>query len=142
MEMPKYSILLKITAIVFGTFPFVLVGLFLLLGGPNPGPTVGNPVEFIGFPLLLVGVFWALPIGFLLRVKLNIGSAVLLYILPGAFACSYFLWLSFSAETSSFFPSSLLGLVILAGIGSAAAYHFRAWKAEAELDYIKTKTGP
>ena len=137
--MPKHSILLKITAIVFGTLPFVLIGLFFLLGGPDPGATTRSPLRFVGIPLFLAGAFWALPVNLLLKVKTGIGNFLLLYILPGAFACMFFIWLGFSTETPSFFPLSIFGLIVLAGIGSAALYHLRAWKNEEEGKYVKSK---
>jgi hypothetical protein len=137
--MPKYSILLKITAIVFGSLPFVLIGLFFLLGGPDPGATTRSPLKFVGIPLFLAGAFWALPVNLLLKVKASIGNFLLLYVLPGAFACMFFVWLIFSTEAPSFFPLSLVGLFVLAGIGSAVLYHLRAWKNEEEGKYVKSK---
>lgn len=137
--MPKYSIFLKINAIVFGSLPFVLIGLFSLLGGPSPGPTIGSPIKFIGIPLLLAGGFWALPSSSLSKVKAGIGNILFLYIFPGAFAALFFIWLIFSTETPSFIPLSVFGLFVLAGIGSAAFYHFKVWKRGEEEQYIKTK---
>ena len=138
--MPKYSILLKITAMVFGTLPFVLIGLFFIIGGPDPGATTRSPLRFVGIPLFLVGIFWAFPVNLLLKVKAGIGNFLLLYILPGAFAFMFFIWLIFSTENPpSFFPLSLFGLFVLAGIGSAAGYHFKVWKVEEDWNYIKSK---
>jgi len=137
--MPKYSILLKITAMVFGSLPFIAIGLFFIVGGPDPGATTHSPLRFIGIPLFLAGVFWAFPISILLKVKAGIGNILLFYILPGAFAALFFIWLIYSTEEPSFFPLSLIGFFVLAGIGSAGFYHFKAQKVEEELDYIKTK---
>jgi len=137
--MPRYSILLKITAIVFGTLPFVLVGLFFIIGGPEPGAATHRSLRFFGISLFLAGVFWALPDTLLLKVKAGIGYLLLLYIFPGAFAALFFFWLIFSSENPSFVPLSLFGLFVLVGIGSAATYHLKARKSEAEVDYIKPK---
>jgi hypothetical protein len=138
-EMPKHLILLKITAIVFGTIPFGLIGLFYIIGGPDPGASILSPLRFIGIPLFLAGVFWALPETLLLKVKAGIGNILLLYILPGAFACLFFLWLIFSSENPSYISLGLFGFFVLAGIGSAAGYHFKVRKVEEEWDYIKSK---
>jgi hypothetical protein len=132
--------LLKISAVLFGTIPFVFIGIFFLFGGPDPGATTRSPLRFVGIPLFLAGIFWALPVNLLIKVKAGIGNFLLLYILPGAFACLFFLWLIFSTENPpSFFPLSLFGLIVLAGIGSAGVYHFKIWKNEEEGKYIKSK---
>jgi hypothetical protein len=132
--------LLKIGAVLFGTIPFAFIGIFCLFGGPGPEATTRSPLRFVGIPLFLAGAFWALPVNLLLKVKASFGNILLLYILPGAFACLFFIWLIFSTENPpSFFPLSLFGLIVLTGIGSAVWYHFKAWKREEELKYIKSK---
>jgi hypothetical protein len=137
--MSKYSILLKITAVLFGTLPFVVIGLFFIAGGPDPGSDFRNPFRFIGIPLFLAGVFWALPTRILVNVKVGLGNMVLFYLIPGAFITGFFVWLAFSSENSSGFLLPLSGVLILVGIGSAAAYHFKVWKKEdEEFHYIKS----
>ena len=131
--------LLKISAVLFGSIPFIFIGLFFLLGGPAPGATTRSPLRFIGIPLFLAGIFWAFPNSLLLKVKLNIGNGFLFYILPGAFACLFITWFVFSSEAPSIFPLTLFGLFVLTGIGSAVGYHLKAWKSEEEWHYIKSK---
>lgn len=130
--------ILKITAIVFGTIPFIAMGLFFIAGGPDPGGTLRSPLRFFGIPLFLTGVFWALPAGGLAKIRAGLDIIILLYGIPGASAGLFFLWLGFSTDPPSLLLFTLLALTVLAGIGCAALYHVRARKKEEEFRYVKT----
>jgi len=130
---------LKTVAVLFGSIPFMFIGLFFLAGGPCPASVGGHPIRLIGIPVFLAGVIWALPAGLLRKIKPGVGNLFLFYGLPGVFTCYFFGWLISSTVEPSLFRLSIWGLIALTGIGSAAWYHVRVWKKEEKVfHYVKS----
>ncbi len=130
-KMRLASIILKIPAIMLGTVPLTLIGLFFLCGGPDPG--MGSPdifMNLLGVPFLLFAGFWALPNRVLLNWRVGIGISILCCALPIAFAWVFFNW-SFMAtqhEPISNFALIAFGVIVV-GIACAALSYFLARKA-------------
>jgi hypothetical protein len=121
------SIILKIPAILLGTVPFGLIGLFFLCGGPG---SMKGPLNLIGVPFLLFACFWALPNRVLLNWRVGIGISILCYGLPIIFGWAFFAYIARTTENKSVSPSGVIGFtVILAGIACAALSYFLARKA-------------
>jgi hypothetical protein len=130
---------LKLMAVLFGSIPFILVGLFYLLGGIDTGARTPGAARLVGVPFLVAGIFWALRNPLLLQVKPGLGSLIFFYLLPGGVTAWFFVWVVFSTKAPALFLLGLLGLLVLAGIGCAAAYHVKSWKkADEEFHYIQS----
>lgn len=130
---------LKFFAVLFGSIPFILVGLFYILGGLDAGSRMPGLARLVGVPFLVAGVFWGLRNPLLLKIKPSLGSIIFFYLLPGGLTAWFLVWLVFSAKAPALFLLGLLGLLVLAGIGCAAAYHVKSWKkADEDFNYIKS----
>ena len=122
------SIILKIPAILLGTIPFGLIGLFFLCGGPG---SMNSPLNLIGVPFLLFASFWALPNRVLLNWRVGIGISILCYAIPIGFAWAFFSYLITTTEDKSISPSELIAFgVIVIGIACAALSYFLSRKAD------------
>ena len=121
------SIILKIPAILLGTIPFSLIGLFFLCGGPG---SMNDPLNLIGVPFLLFACFWALPNRVLVNWRVGIGISIICYGLPIIFGWAFFAYIARTTQDKSAFPSGVIPFtVILAGIACAALSYFLARKA-------------
>jgi hypothetical protein len=120
------SIILKIPAILLGTVPFGLIGLFFLCGGPG---SMVSSLNLIGVPFLLFACFWALPNRILLNWRVGKGISIICYGIPIILAWGFFTYIRGTTGAKSISSFDLIAFgVIVAGIACGALSYFLARK--------------